>query len=80
VKVQSPGQRDIEHGTKASNNAIKPHASSIPSAVDVETTRASIDARGKEPHYPAAAFTLERTPKSPSSDDAQIYVVPSIEP
>jgi hypothetical protein len=80
VKVQSPKHRDIEHGTKASNDATKPHAPSIPSAADVKTTRASTDARGKEPHYPAAASTLKRTPKSPSSDDAQTHVVPSIEP
>ena len=65
MKVQSPKHRDVEHGTKASNDATKPHAPSIPSAADVETTRASIDARGKEPHYPAAESTLERTPKSP---------------
>ena len=80
MKVQSPEQGDVEHSTKASNDATKPYAPSIPSAADVETTRASIDMRGKEPHYPAAVSTLERTPKSLSSDNTQTYVVPSIEP
>lgn len=35
---------------------------------------------GKEPHYPATASTLEKTPKSPPSNDAQTHVVPSIKP
>jgi predicted HAD superfamily Cof-like phosphohydrolase len=80
VKVQSPEQGDVEHGTKASNNATKPHAPSKPSAADVQMTRASTDAGGKESHHPAVASTLEKTPKSPPSDDAQTHVVLSIEP
>jgi hypothetical protein len=80
VKAQSPEQGDVEHGTKASNDATKPHAPSKPSAADVQTTRASTDAGGKKPHHPAAASTPEKTPKSPPSGDAQTHVVPSIEP
>ncbi|KAH6714777.1 hypothetical protein BKA61DRAFT_735120 [Leptodontidium sp. MPI-SDFR-AT-0119] len=43
-------------------------------------TTAGTDAGGKEPHHPAAASTLENTPESPPSDDAQKPVVLSIEP
>lgn len=80
VKVQSPEQRDVERGTKASSDATEPHAPfKLSAAADVQTIGARTDAGGKEPHH-LAASTLENTPKSPSSDDTQTHVVLSIEP
>lgn len=80
MNVQTPEQEDVERITKASSDATELYAPSTPSAAaDVQTT-AGTDAGGKEPDHPAAAFTLEYTPKSPLSDDAQKHVVLSIEP
>jgi hypothetical protein len=81
VNVQSPEQEDVERITKASSDATELYAPSKQSAAgDVQTTGAGTEAGGKEPHHPAAASTLENTPKSPPSDDAQKHVVLSIEP
>ena len=81
MKVQSAEQGDVKCDTKASSDATRPHAPSKPSAAaDVQTTGAGTDAGGKEPHHPAAASTLENTPKYPPTDDAQTHVIPSIEP
>ncbi|KAH8587313.1 hypothetical protein B0O99DRAFT_642038 [Bisporella sp. PMI_857] len=81
VKVQSPEQGDVERGTKAPSDATEPHTpSKLSAATDVQTTGARTDAGGKEPHHLAAASTLENTPKSPPSDDAQTHIVLSIEP
>jgi hypothetical protein len=80
VNIQPPEQEDVERITKASSDARELYAPSKPSAAaDVQTT-AGTDAGGKEPHHPAAPSTLENTPKSPPSDDAQKHVVLSIEP
>ena len=76
MKVQSPEQGDVGHGTKVTEQ----HASSKPSVADVQTTRVGTDAGAKEPHHPAAAATLKKTPKSPLNDNAQTHVVPSVEP
>jgi hypothetical protein len=75
VKIQSSEQRDVESDT------IEPHAPSKPcAAADAQTTGAGTDTGDEEPHHPAAASTIENTPTSPSSDDAQTHVVPSVGP
>ncbi|KAH9205280.1 hypothetical protein DL95DRAFT_491829 [Leptodontidium sp. 2 PMI_412] len=80
VNVQSPENEDVERTAKASSDVTELYTPSKPSAAaDVQTT-AGTDAGGKEPHHPAAASTLENTPESPPSDDAQKPVVLSIEP
>lgn len=73
MKVQSPEQRDVE------SDATEPQApSKLSAAADVQTTGAGTDTGDEELHHSAAASTIENTPKSPSRDDAQTQVVPSV--